>query len=169
MKISIRYGSHLPVITKLMDITSGPVLELGVGLYSTPYLHYECFTSKRELKSYESDAQWVRFFRDCRNDYHEVHHIENWDNLEINQFWDVVLIDHNPENRRKEEAKRLANNAQYIILHDSDTETDDLYGYSEIYPLFKYRYDFTYCVPNTTVLSNFVDLSNLWQTRLVIS
>ena len=160
MKISIRYGSHLPVLMKIVGETSGPILELGLGLYSTPYLHYTCLPTQRSLSSYDHDAGWIRYFRDCRSDFHSVNFIDNWDLLDCTGRWDVVLIDHGPDARRYVEARRLAGQTKYLILHDSDPENDNLYQYSKIYPLFKYRYDYTTCKPHTTVLSNFVDLGN---------
>lgn len=160
MKISIRYGSHLPVLTKITRETKGPILELGIGLYSTPYLHYACLPTKRKLVSYENDEGWIRYFRDCRSDYHEVNHIDDWDKLEIDGFWDIIFVDHHPGFRRSIEAKKLANQANYIIIHDSEPQNDPNVKYSEIYPLFKYRFDYTACLPHTTILSNFVNLKN---------
>lgn len=157
MMISIKYGSHLPVLTQIVKKTNGPILELGVGLYSTPYLHWACFPTKRELTSYDNDDRWIRYFRDCRSDFHKVEVVTDWDRLEINQFWDVALVDHNPALRRKEEVKRLANFAKYIIVHDTEAETEKYHHYNEIYPLFKYRWDYTAAMPNTTVLSNFIN------------
>jgi len=160
MRISIKYGSHLPVLSKLVESTTGPILELGIGVYSTPYLHWACFPTKRKLESYESNEGWIRYFRDCRSDFHEVNFIDNWDKLEINKFWDIAFIDHTPDFRRSVETKRLANNAKYLILHDTEPEFDALYKYSEIYHLFKYRFDYTLVKPYTTVVSNFVKLEN---------
>lgn len=161
MMISIKYGSHLPVLTKIVGMTDGPILELGIGLYSTPFLHYACLPNKRKLASYDSDEGWIRYFRDCRSDFHEINLITDWDKLEINNLWDVVLVDHDPGFRRAQEAKRLANFAKYIILHDSQPENDKYVKYSDIYPLFKYRFDYTASFPHTTVLSNFVDVTDL--------
>ena len=161
MKISIRYGSHLPVLISIVGMTSGPILELGIGLYSTPFLHFACLPTNRKLVSYEADSGWIRYFKDCRTSFHEVNLIDDWDKLEVDKFWDIVLVDHSPDSRRKDEVKRLANKAKYLILHDSDLENDTLYKYSEVYPLFKYRFNYTVCKPHTTVLSNFVDLSHL--------
>ncbi len=163
MKVSIRYGSHLPVLTKLVETTDGPILELGIGIYSTPYLHYACLPTKRSLSSYESEPNWIRYFRDCRSDFHSLNLVENWDDLEIDKFWDIALIDVDnlPSPARKNMAAKLRNNAKYIVLHDSDPENDSHYHYSEIYPLFKHRFDYTLIKPNTTVVSNFVSLENL--------
>lgn len=161
MLISIKYGSHLPVLSKIVEVTKGPILELGMGLYSTPYLHWTCFPTKRELTSYDNNERWIRYFRDSRRDFHKIELITDWDTLEINTFWDIALIDHAPNARRSVEAKRLANNAKYIILHDTEPEHDHLYGYSDIYHLFQYRCNYTKASPNTTVLSNFVNLKKL--------
>ena len=160
MKVSIKYGSHLPVLMKIVQITNGPILELGIGLYSTPFLHYSCLSNQRKLVSFETDHGWARYFRDCKSDFHEVHTIDDWDTLDTSGSWDIVFIDHAPDSHRHIEAKRLAKSARYIILHDSDPENDTLYQYSTIYPLFKYRFDYTACKPYTTVVSNFIDLEN---------
>lgn len=162
MKIRIRYGSHLPVLMKLVEMTNGPILELGIGLYSTPYLHYACLPTKRKLVSYEAEESWWRQFKDCRTDFHQVNLIEDWDKLELSGNWDVVFVDHGPDERRKDEALKVKDNAKYVILHDSDPENDYLYQYSEIYPHFKYRYDYAGAKPNTTVLSNFEQLAGIW-------
>ncbi len=160
MRIRIKYGSYLPILTKIVEMTDGPILELGIGLYSTPYLHYACLPTKRPLVSYENSPEWVRYFRDCRNDFHEINFIEDWDKLSTNTFFDVAFVDHGPPLRRSIEAKKLINFTKYIILHDSEPENDQHYKYSEIYPLFKYRYDYKDSFPHTTVVSNFIDLSD---------
>lgn len=162
MRISIKYASHLPVLTKIVENTNGPILELGIGVYSTTYLHWACFPKKRRLTSYDNTEKWTHYFRDCRSDFHDIKFIDDWDKLAIDQFWDIVLIDHDPSNQRGITARKFANSAKYIILHDSEPESDSTYGYSEIYPLFKYRFNYTlYKKAHTTVLSNFVDLKHL--------
>lgn len=113
------------------------------------------------MTSYDNVEVWIRYFRDCRADFHDVKFIDDWDKLVIDKFWDIAFIDHEPYERRKVEAKRLSNNAKYLILHDSDPESEPLHKYSEIYPFFKYHFDYTLAKPYTTVLSNFVDLKNL--------
>jgi len=160
----MKYGSHLPILSKLVDKTDGPILELGVGLYSTPYLHWACFSKKRNLTSYENMASWLKYFRDCRTANHTIDVIEDWKKMDYgDKFYDIAFIDHEPFEERIISAKKLANNAKYIILHDSDPESDHLNHYSEIYPLFKYRYDYHQAKPFTTVLSNLVDLKDLYE------
>lgn len=163
MNVSIRYSTHLPVLMEVMNRTYGDVLELGPGVFSTPVLHWMCETKKRNLLTIESDIKWLRF---CREFYQTEHHkflyVENWDQCKdvIDKQWDVVLVDHSPSERRIVEIRQLANKAKYIVCHDSDPWKDREYHYSTIYPLFKYKFEFTEVSHNTVLLSNFIDLKN---------
>ena len=162
-------GSHLPILIKVLSLSDGPVLELGTGLFSTPYLHWACYDAKRKLVSYENKKEFFDTWnyedkRESNNDYsyHQRILVENneWDKIDISEHWGVVFIDHNPGPRRREEMKRVANNADYVVVHDTDDKNDFYYKYAEYFPLFKYRWD-SKIYPRTTVLSNFKDLSNL--------
>ena len=158
------YGSHMPVISRFMEATTGPVLELGMGIYSTPLLDLLCHEEKRELVSYDDDEKWFKENSEWESDYHKVNFTDNYDKIDIeSKHWSVVLVDHKPALRRIVEIKRLANNADYVIIHDSEPECDKFFKYSKIYPLFKYRYNYTKCRPNTTILSNFFDPSLLYK------
>ena len=122
---------------------------------------YAVVRDKRELVSYDDDVHYVRLFRQFGySDYHKIFMVEDWDKIPIERLWDVVLIDHR-DSRRRIEAKRLANYAKYVILHDSNPESNPCFRYSEVYPRYKYRHDYTSVRNHVTVLSNFVDLSNL--------
>lgn len=158
-------GSHLPILIKALEISKGPILELGTGLFSTPYLHWACFNEKRKLVSYENKKRFFDFWdyndeREKNNDYsyHKVNFVENWDDLDLSEHWGVVFIDHNPGPRRRDEMIKVSINADYIIVHDSDDKNDWYYKYSEYFPKFKYRWDSDF-YPRTTVLSNFKNLS----------
>ena len=161
MKYYTHWGTHLPILMKIIGITDGAVLELGMGMWSSPYLHWACFEKKRELVSCEANLEYLRMFKwFSHNDYHKMIAIKDWDKAPIERPWDVVLVDHD-DIRRSIEIKRLANYAKYIIVHDTDPKAALGYEYPKIWPLFKYRYDYTKVSPNTSVLSNLVDLSNL--------
>lgn len=162
------YGSHLPILTKMMEMTHGPVLELGMGLYSTPLLHTLCELQNRPLSSFDNDPEWFSENKKWESKHHSVYLLKEWNELYaeyqyvLNQVhWSVAFIDHKPAKRRKEECKRLAHNTNFLIIHDSEPESDKFFKYSWIYDLYKYRYDYTKLRPHTTVLSNFIDLSFL--------
>lgn len=165
MHVSGNYGTHLPCLIKAMSKTTGDVLELGMGVFSTPYLHYQCLLSGRKLVSYENCKTYAQFFLDYGypNANHEINLIDDYANAKIDKPWDVVLIDQTPDASRVVAVKRLANLAKYIIIHDSNGRYDKIYHYSEIYPLFKYKTDWNGDARHATVLSNIVDLKDFWE------
>jgi hypothetical protein len=153
MRHMSRYGSHLPVLVKVMEITKGPVLELGCGFSSTPLLHWLCQDQGRKFLSYENDMVWIGKLG------YPVEYIEDWAKTDIDDtHWSAVFIDQRPGERRIIDALRVKDHADLIVLHDSEPELDKYYGYEKIYPLFKYRYDYTKFLPNTTVISNSIDI-----------
>lgn len=165
MNVSGHYGTHLPALIQALRKTTGDVLEMGVGVFSTPYLHYQCILSNRKLVSYENFRNWAQFFIDygyvCPS--HEINIVDDYADAKIEKEWGVALIDQTPDDRRIVDIKRLANYAKYIVIHDSNGRQDKIYHYSEIYPLFKYRTIWDRDSRHATVLSNFVNLENFWK------
>jgi len=164
------YATHLGAVIACMNKSEGDVLELGMGLFSTPYLHYACTIGKRNLLSLENDKGWYRHFKHSNfihflyeNEYHKIELVDNYENSPlIDKEWGFVLVDQTPDLSRKETVKILANKAKYIIIHDSNEEHEKVYHYSEIYPLFKYKRVWDKDDRHATVLSNFVELDDLW-------
>ncbi len=162
MRVSVNYGTHLPALIRTLSLTNGDVLELGTGVFSTPFLHYWCLLNKRKLVSYDNSAEWNGWVDYYKGPYHEINYVDDWDKADIERPWDVVLVDHSPDFRRKVDIKRLANYAKYIVIHDTNKTYYHTYSYHEIYPLFKYRKIWKEDNRRTDVLSNLVDLENLW-------
>jgi len=160
MDISTTHGTHLPVLIKVINITNGPVLELGMGIFSTPYLHFACYP-RRRLVSFENNSEFSEWITAFKSGCHETNFVDDWNKINISGHWSVALIDHSPAERRIEEIKRLSNSCDYLVVHDTNPRQTHKYHYNEIYPLFKFRKDFTREKPYTAVLSNFYDLSNL--------
>jgi hypothetical protein len=161
MRLSLHWGSHLPVLIKLMSMTDGPVLEMGGGFFSSPYLHWACYEKKRELVTYENVPKFYDIEKCLESDFHKIIKVETFDEALIERPWDIVLIDQWPPERRKEDIKRLANWAKYIVVHDTERNQNHHYHYDEIYPLFKYNYKFRGAKPHTSILSNFVEVNNI--------
>jgi hypothetical protein len=151
-------GSHIPLLIKIMEMSEGPVLELGTGLNSTPVLHWLCNEAGRKIDSYESSEMFYLAAENYRTDWHGVHFVKNWDELEINKHWGVAFVDHAPGPRRNVEMARLANNADYVVVHDSEPKSDWHYHFTNHFDKYKYRYDYTKAYPHTSVFSNFKDL-----------
>jgi len=154
--------THIPMLVRAFDLSEGDVLEVGTGRYSTPILNWLCTVAKRYLYSYESSNHWYHKAQRYAGTYHYVIQASNWEQATFDQrHWGMAFIDHSPDGRRPVDIARLANLVDYIVVHDTEPEHDEIYGYGTVWDLFKYRYDHTRLWPNTTVVSNFKDLSNL--------
>lgn len=172
MKLSPRYGSHLPVLLQALAKTDGPVLELGMGAYSTPLLSAVCNLERRQLWSFDNDRAVAEWATKYASEWHTIRHVNNWEAaFMVDRLpWDVVLVDHSPSERRVVEIARLARLAKYIIIHDSNGRYKE-YNYPSIYTLFQHKRDYTALEPSTTILSNLVSLHDFWdhswQTRSI--
>lgn len=160
MNVSLRYGSHLPVLIQAYRKTSGAILELGGGVFSTPILHWLCRLDNRMLLTYENYPEWFEFLKSYEERYHHLVLVDKWEDVEVDKSWDIAFVDLTPDDMRKEMVKKLVNNTRYVIVHDSNGRYNKIYHYETIYSLFKYKYTFSEVTPSTTVLSNFVDLEN---------
>lgn len=155
----VKFGSHLPVLAKALSVTSGDVLELGTGLMSTPFLHFMCGSQGRYLASYENDPAFYAWALQCQAAWHDILYVESWDQAPIERVWSVALIDHGPSERRTADIRRLAGLVSCIVIHDTYWKENKHYHYEDIWPLFRWRYDYTLFKPYTTLVSNFMDLS----------
>lgn len=130
-----------------MSLTSGPVLELGTGIYSTPFLHWACHAHKRELISYENNPTFFKVFQAYQEDFHKIFLID--DLGEIDRHFDVVFIDHFPQDDRHIQLERFVKGSNFVIVHDISP--------SDFIDIAKYRFDYP-TVPGTAVFSNFLDV-----------
>lgn len=145
-------GSHLPVLANLLINTKGSVVELGAGYNSTPLLYWYCKANDRYFKSYENYKDW------CDKMFGMTEFITDWNALPLEEnYWSISFIDLRPALERHRQAIRLRNNAEFVVLHDSEPEIDRFYAYRRVYKYFKYFYNFTSVKPNTLILSNFRD------------
>lgn len=167
-----RAASHLPILSRVLQVTKGPVLELGAGYFSTPFMYWVCKEQKRKFVSYENDLRWCKKLyqwdkeRETKDGLASLRYVKNWDDADIdNIHWSVVFIDHRPALRRKDDARRLKDNADYILMHDSEPEINKFYKYNWVYDDFKYKYDYTMVKPHTVILSNFKKLK--WIKEMV--
>jgi len=156
MKVRIKKegSTHIPVLIKAVQLTNGPVLELGAGIYSTPLLHWLLAEARRPLVTLERDPEYYNFAKKFLSRTHKVALIDDWSAIDTETRWSVVLIDQDID--RGKTAVRLKDSADFIILHDSEKEK--MYGYDLAYAHFKYIFHWKFCVPYTTVVSNFNNL-----------
>lgn len=154
--------THLLLIARIFDKSSGPILEMGTGYFSTLFFDWLCCTFDRKVISYDNNKRWGQRALRYKSDYHEVHIVNDWDKADIdNTHWGLVFIDHAPQRRRHIDVIRLKDKADYIIMHDTEPEADKWYRYSRVWKYFKYRYDYDKTKPWTSVVSNFKDLKDI--------
>jgi len=159
-------STHQAALISAVLSTNGPILELGCGYFSTPLLRALCASTGRELVSIDTNKEWATRFGCDAPANHSVIYAESLIDCEIidAREWSVVLIDHVPEDDRHVQAKRVANRARYVVLHDAEPENDHRYHYSEIIPLYKYALLFQNVRPYTVVLSQ-EPIPDIWNCR----
>lgn len=154
-------ATHFPILAAMVNKTTGPVIELGVGHYSTPMLHFMC--QKRPLLSVDTYKEWVDFFaKDFQNDHHTFECTNN--QLISSHFfynspnkrgpWDVAFVDNGPEVDRAKCVNMLRERkTKYIVVHDSEPLAV-AYGWGKLFESFKYRFYWDFYGNGTTVVSD---------------
>ena len=164
------YGSHQRLLLRAALRTCGPMLELGVGYYSTPLLHEIAVAQKRPLVTHDNDPAWVELFRPFAHAYHHVALLDrhDWENI----HWGLVFVDHGPRPDQPRNSRGLLNaldraqavldlmsHTDVFVLHDTQPDVRWEYDWDKILPLFKHVYtDTTYGPVSTTAVSNTIDV-----------
>jgi hypothetical protein len=155
------FGTHVPILAAVvLGARPGPVVEFGMGLYSSPLLHMLCIEMDRELLSLDHDALWVERFGEMRElgvpGKHRLMAFPTWEGVEEvlkrgvgEEPWAVAFIDHGPDERRVVDCRRLANEAEFVVVHDWDWSESQ----KEIAKLFRFCW-VSKSGPRTAVLSN---------------
>lgn len=128
---ALAWGSHLVPLMACICQTDGPVLELGIGHFSTPILHAVCTNMARKLVSVEDNVEWYKAFNQGYD--FGVHHIYNKSYDEIDSLWKeqwgVVFIDNSPGGeRRKIDFMNAISVSDYVVVHDYELENEEAIG-----------------------------------------
>lgn len=159
-------STHIPTLIKAVFATKRDVCEVGAGFNSTPLLHW--ITQGRKLVTYESDPEYYHYASKFKTNNHRAIKTEDFSDMDFNRHWGVVFIDHtsdrskNPHTRGDDAIK--FKNADLIVMHDTEPESFEHYGYDKVFPLFKYRYDWKLSLPYTSVVSNTIDVTK-WNSQ----
>lgn len=136
------YGTFMPGLVWAVENTQGPILELGGGYHSTPYLA----GLPRQLWTHEHDIDWLLVLK--QQFTHPI--VAEFESLP-KKGWSVVLVDGYGWTRQEQFD---ALDAEVFVIHD----TQDPWITEESMNKFAYRYDFG-DVPRTTLLSNTMDVA----------
>jgi hypothetical protein len=137
-------------------MTTGPILELGSGSYSTLYLHWACAPTKRPLVTYETNPEWWTFTKDFRADFHKTSLVSDWAKVKFDQPWSIAFVDH--DGVRSETVRNLLH-AEYVVCHDMENKGMRRWGLAPIRKWFKWQWRYDVFRPYTTVFSNTHDLT----------
>lgn len=151
------YSTHIPLLVRTLTQTRGPILEFGVGWYSTPIIH--AFAAEgRYARSLEDNPEWLaRFmhFNDGTN--HDVRLTPEWDDRHLlDNRWSVALIDHR-NSRRLPDLLRIRHHANFILIHDTETQS---YCLDEVLPTFPFI-GHTKLLPRTTIVSDLFPVATM--------
>lgn len=122
------WGSHLPALLACIGATKGPVLELGVGHFSTPALHALCGAMKRSLISIESNDEWlVQFKPQYSSKQHRLYKSDgNHTDCTVQPHYGVAFIDHSPGGKNRAECfDMLIEHSDYVVVHDYEKDNEE--------------------------------------------
>lgn len=140
--------------------TTGKILELGCGAYSTLLLHEIGETQKRHVTTLDNNIQWLAQFMCLESAYHHLELVGWWgDAYEkmARERWGLVFVDQGQPIEREYAVRKLLDCVDVFILHD--VEEAFAYGYSRTLPMFRYNYTDRWQKAWTAVVSNVVDVS----------
>ena len=154
------YGSHvLPLFASVM-VTSGSMLEMGCGFFSTPLLDRISKEQRRFMLTAETDLAWMNKFTHMNSTLHRFVHVpvyegrinaSLWNGVGGYQNWGVVFVDHRPGDRRFVDVLRMRHQADILVIHDTETKK---YHYEPILETFPHKYTCTFWRVHTTVVSD---------------
>lgn len=127
------YSTHQRLLVRGLMETTGPVLELGCGYYSTPIVQEICRSMNRELTSLDNHPAWVKQF-DAKT--------VRWDQFNPIGSYGLTLVDHadQPQHQRWKQIFKLLPWCDTFVVHDAE---DPLYGYGELRNMFNITQDST--------------------------
>lgn len=152
--------THIPLLTRAVLRSTGPILECGAGYFSTPLLFEMALASGRTLITVEDAPEYAALARSYEHPLHQVlegsyDHTLRHLRQESGSFG-VLFLDHSDAGR-KDYLAAIGDRAQYVVIHDTD-------GGSQ-FPGHPYRYDDRRQTPWTTLLSQFP----IWWTEGLVT
>lgn len=123
------WSSHLSALLVAIAASKGPVLELGVGHFSTPELHALCGALNRHLVSVEDNIEWSESFsKKYSRPEHQFFHIP-YDEAYANFGplpWGVTFIDHSPGGANRAKAFWVFRElSDFVVVHDYHLENSE--------------------------------------------
>lgn len=132
-----------------------PVLELGCGHGSTPYIRQYCKDEGLEFLTYDIDKEWAEKQGGI--------HAKTWEDVDWRQEYGMAFVDESPGEHRRVSISRL-HHVKIVINHDSEPAGWNASDY-QVQPVlekYQYKFDMRPAEGNgawSTAVSNFIDVS----------
>jgi hypothetical protein len=152
------------VLAACIAKSHGPVLEIGAGLYSTPYLHGACAAAERALLTVDIDADWAAKFADMERAWHAFEVCSNIGECErYADPWALAFVDCGPLYVCPTRALALdrLHHVPLVVLHDTECDHLNQYpGLAEAMSEYRFRFDYRHKIfdNQTSVFSDDVDV-----------
>jgi len=143
------YSTHQRMLVKYLMRTSGPIVEIGCGDYSTPIIHEIAAAQGRTVCTLDSNVDWLNRFASYKTEWHSFLHVESWDDWQPEGRYGLAFIDHAPGPCRPVEFMKLQGVADVLILHDTEANG---YDWHTIYSHMDHIETDADIRPSTTVL-----------------
>lgn len=164
------YNTHLKLLLKACEQTTGAIVELGCGDYSTPVLH-ERFP-ERQIISVENSQDWIMKFSHLRTDKHTFILVKDFANFSMPvPACGTLFVDCDPGKQRRGIVLSQRDNASMMVVHDTEPGCHEDYAWGNCFSTDYFKFchqevDEFYWGENsdvlyrrgTTVVSNFKKL-----------
>lgn len=173
LPLDFTYGGNLIPLVISTLITTGDMLELGVGSFSTPVMHKIATDFNRRIVSVDTDSKWMsKFLLYNQTRSHKIYLLDKEESLMkfgLDKEWSVVLVDHYYPRLRPLNVINFANLSKIVVVHDTDKTREHTYLYekSQMRSYYKYACKFSIfdgpskrVYSSTTILSNYIDVES---------
>lgn len=125
----VAWSSYMPTLGYALGASGGPILELGVGHFSTPFLNSYSLATERQTFSVEENRFWGEMFIDMGHLFHQViisPYSAKDGRIEAVQKWGVVFIDSSPGGRARADLfSRFIDKSEFVVVHDFHRENEE--------------------------------------------
>jgi hypothetical protein len=163
-KSESNWDTHRPLLWLGINLTEGPIIEMGSGYGSTPLLRKHCAHDDREFLSFDSNKEWAEKMNSCWIPP------SNW--MYYESSWGapcgLLFVDHAPGEHRWQAISKASDKADIIVFHDSEIGGAGNYQYDRILPLFQYQlhYNRHGGGAGASMVSNKIDVSKFKGLKL---
>lgn len=172
------FGTHQPLLFGACLRTSGPILELGSGFFSTPFIHALSIAQRRRCVTLDTNYEYFGAVKSYQSENHEVALLPGFvrnqqgkalvaadrsvDSYVAEQqqrlselcarygHFDVAFVDHDPAFLRQPALEFLADKATYLVTHDTEAKSHYAFDFSS----FRYCFEDRSVSTWTAIMSN---------------